>query len=139
MSHIEAETIEAVKALEKYDAGFETDIAVLTEDELAVVARFAALYRELRPITHGGVVTHPELRDAAWRATQFTTADAEASVVVVATVRSLEDARPERLRLSALDPDRREVQSRDPPPARGQPHRVASLARADIERATGSQ
>ncbi|HYP74241.1 MAG TPA: alpha-galactosidase, partial [Microbacterium sp.] len=88
-------------------AGFETDIAVLTEDELAVVARFAALYRELRPITHGGVVTHPELRDAAWRATQFTTADAEASVVVVATVRSLEDARPERLRLSALDPDRR--------------------------------
>ena len=39
----------------------------------------------------------------------------------------------------ALDPDRREVQSRDPPPARGQPHRVASLARADIERATGSQ
>ena len=40
---------------------------------------------------------------------------------------------------AALDPDRREVQSRDPPPARGQPHRVASLARADIERATGSQ
>ena len=39
--------------------------------------------------------------------------------------------------MAALDPDRREVQSRDPPPARGQPHRVASLARADIERATG--
>ncbi|MCT9818865.1 alpha-galactosidase [Microbacterium sp. W1N] len=85
-------------------AGFETDIAALSADDLATVSAFAGLYRELRGIVHGGAVSHPDLRDPAWRVTAFTTADAAAAVVVVATVRSLEDARPERLRLRALDP-----------------------------------
>ncbi len=88
-------------------AGFETDIAVLSDDDLAAVARFAELYRELRPIVHSGVVSHPSLRDPAWRVTAFTTPDASAAVVVAATVRSLEDARPERLRLPGLDPAKR--------------------------------
>ncbi|WP_439591675.1 alpha-galactosidase [Microbacterium sp.] len=88
-------------------AGFETDIAVLPAEDLAVVARFAQLYRELRPLIHTGVVSHPALRDPAWRVTMFTGPDAAAAVVVVATVRSLEDARPERLRLAGLDPARR--------------------------------
>ena len=48
---------------------------------------------------------HPELRDPAWRVTAYVGADA--AVVVVATVASLEDARAERLRLPGLDPDRR--------------------------------
>ncbi len=44
MSHIEAETIEAVKALEKYDAGFETDIEMeyapkgLNEDIIRLIS-----------------------------------------------------------------------------------------------------
>ncbi len=88
-------------------AGFETDIAVLTAEELETVSRFAALYRELRPLVHGGIVSHPVLRDPAWRVTTFTAPDASAVVVVAATVRSVEDARPERLRLPSLDPARR--------------------------------
>lgn len=88
-------------------AGFETDIALLSDEELAVVARFAQLYRELRHVTHWGRVSHPDLRDPAWRVTQFTTDAADEAVVVAATVRSLEDARPERLRLAGLDPARR--------------------------------
>jgi len=86
-------------------AGFEWDILSCDDDETAVITRFAALYKELRPIVHTGRVVHPELRDPAWRATAFATA--EAAVVVVATVASLEDARAERLRLPGLDRDRR--------------------------------
>ena len=86
-------------------AGFEWDILSCTPDETAAIARFAALYKELRPIVHAGRVVHADLRDPAWRVTGFVT-DA-AAVVVVATVASLEDARPERLRMPWLSPDRR--------------------------------
>ncbi|WP_109212276.1 MULTISPECIES: alpha-galactosidase [Microbacterium] len=86
-------------------AGFEWDILSCDDDETATITRFAALYKEVRPIVHAGRVLHPELRDPAWRATAFVT-DA-AAVVVVATVASLQDARAERLRLPGLDPDRR--------------------------------
>ncbi|GAA5038624.1 alpha-galactosidase [Microbacterium fluvii] len=85
-------------------AGFEWDIASCDDDELAAIARFAALYTELRPVLHTGVVRHPELRDPAWRATAHVTADE--AVVIVATVASLEDARAERLRIPGLAPDR---------------------------------
>ncbi|MFT4213499.1 MAG: alpha-galactosidase, partial [Microbacterium sp.] len=88
-------------------AGFETDIAAFSADDLAAIAPFASLYRELRRVIHGGRVSHPELRDPAWRVTAFTGADATRVIVVVATVRSLEDARPERLVLGGLDPERR--------------------------------
>lgn len=86
-------------------AGFECDISVFSDDERATVERFAALYRALRPVLHSGTVSHPFLRDPAWRVTMTTTA--EEAVVVAATVRSLEDARAERLRLRGLDPTRR--------------------------------
>ncbi len=86
-------------------AGFEWDILSCDDEETATITRFAALYKELRPIVHGGRMLHPELRDPAWRATAFV-AD-EAAVVVVATVASLEDARAERLRVPGLALDRR--------------------------------
>jgi alpha-galactosidase len=86
-------------------AGFEWDILACDDDETAAIGRFADLYKELRPIVHGGRVRHPELRDPAWRATAYVRDDA--AVVVVATVASLEDARAERLRLPGLDPARR--------------------------------
>jgi alpha-galactosidase len=91
-------------------AGFEWDILSCDDDETAVIRRFAALYKELRPIVHTGRVVHPELRDPAWRVTGFVlhdTAPAAAAVVVVATVASLEDARAERLRIPGLQRDRR--------------------------------
>jgi alpha-galactosidase len=83
-------------------AGFEWDILQCDADDTAAITRFAALYKELRPVIHRSRVTHPVLRDAAWRVTAFT--DDDAAVVVVATVASLEDARAERLRLAGLDP-----------------------------------
>jgi alpha-galactosidase len=86
-------------------AGFEWDILSCDADETAAITRFAALYKELRPIVHSGRVLHPGLRDPAWRVTAYVGADA--AVVVAATVASLEDARAERLRLPGLDPDRR--------------------------------
>jgi alpha-galactosidase len=87
-------------------AGFESDLTELSDDEGAQVAAFAALYKRLRAIMHAGRVSHPTLRDPAWRVTAFTAKDAAAAVVVVATVASLEDARAERLLLSGLDPER---------------------------------
>jgi len=88
-------------------AGFETDIAAFSAEDLAAVPRFAALYRELRPLIHTGVVSHPELRDPAWRVNAVTAHDASAAVIVIATLQSFEDARPERVRLAGLDPQRR--------------------------------
>ncbi|MDN3495857.1 alpha-galactosidase [Planococcus sp. APC 4015] len=88
-------------------AGFECDILTFDADERATISRFAELYRQLRPVVHGGLVSHPELRDPAWRVTAFTAHDAAEAVVVVATVRSIEDARAERLRLPGLDRSRR--------------------------------
>ena len=46
-----------------------------TRTRRAAITRFAALYKELRPVVHGGRVLHPELRDPAWRATAFVGAD----------------------------------------------------------------
>ena len=86
-------------------AGFEWDLLSCDADEVAVLARFAALYKELRPIVHTGRVHHPVLRDPAWRATAYVAG--EEAVVIVATVASLEDARAERLRIPGLDDDRR--------------------------------
>ncbi|MDY0910545.1 alpha-galactosidase [Microbacterium sp. CFBP9034] len=86
-------------------AGFEWDILSCSEEETAAITRFAALYKELRPVVHAGRVAHPRLRDPAWRVTAHVTD--EASVVVVATVSSLEDARAERLRMPWLDAHRR--------------------------------
>ncbi|GAA2985837.1 alpha-galactosidase [Microbacterium terrae] len=85
-------------------AGFEWDILTCTDDESATISAFAQLYRELRPIVHRGVTVHPELRDPSWRVTGFIAPERDAAVVVVATIASLEDARPERLRIPGLDP-----------------------------------
>ncbi|MGA7148196.1 MAG: alpha-galactosidase [Microbacterium sp.] len=86
-------------------AGFEWDILSCSDEETAAITRFAALYKELRPVVHAGRVAHPRLRDPAWRVTAHATD--EASVIVVATVSSLADARAERLRMPWLDAHRR--------------------------------
>lgn len=87
--------------------GLEWNVLDCDDDETSAITRFAALARELRPITHRGRVVHPDLRDPAWRVTGFVTEARDAAVFVVATVASLEDARAERLRIPGLDPERR--------------------------------
>lgn len=88
-------------------AGLEWDILGCDAEETAALSRFTALYKEIRPIIHGGRVVHPDLRDPAWRVTGHVAPDAAEAVFVVASVSSIEDARAERLRFPGLDDDRR--------------------------------
>ena len=46
-------------------AGIEWDLTQCTEDELDALARWAALYRELRPLLHTGRSVHADLSDDA--------------------------------------------------------------------------
>ncbi|WP_309066093.1 alpha-galactosidase [Microbacterium sp.] len=88
-------------------AGLEWDILGCSDEELAQITRFTALYQELRPLLHTAEVVHPRLRDAAWRVTGYLSEDRADAVLIVATVAGLEDARAERLRIPGLDPQRR--------------------------------
>ncbi|WP_449385689.1 alpha-galactosidase [Cellulomonas soli] len=88
-------------------AGFEWDVLSCPDDEVATLRRFAALYRELRPVLHHGTVVHADVRDPALRVTGVVSPGRDEGVWTIATVASLEDARPERVRLHGLDPDAR--------------------------------
>lgn len=88
-------------------AGFEWDISTCDDDEVAVLTRFGALYRELRGLVHTGTAVHADVRDPALRVTGAVAPDRSAGVWTVATVATLEDARPEPVRLHGLDPDAR--------------------------------
>jgi alpha-galactosidase len=88
-------------------AGFEWDLLACTEDELVQVKAFAAIYKELRDLLHGGTVIRPETADPALRVRGVVAPDRSEAVVTVATVASLDEALTERLRLDGLDPDRR--------------------------------
>jgi alpha-galactosidase len=95
-------------------AGFEWDVLECDDAEVEVLRRFAALYRELRGLLHSGSVVHADVRDPALRVTGVVAADALEGVWTVATVATLEDARPEPIRLHGLAPDRRyRVRPRD--------------------------
>lgn len=87
-------------------AGFEWDLSALTDDELAAVTRFGALYRELRHVVHGGTVVHSDTVDPALRVVGAVLPDASEGVWTVATVATLADARTETLHLHGLDPAR---------------------------------
>ncbi len=87
-------------------AGFEWDLLSCDDDEVAVLTRFATLYRELRPLLHTGTLVHADVRDPALRVQGVVAADQSAGVWTVATVAVLEDARPEPVRLHGLAPDR---------------------------------
>lgn len=86
-------------------AGFEWDVLTCDDDEVAALTRFAALYRELRALVHTGVAVHADVRDPALRVTGAVAPDGSAGVWTIATVASLEDARPEPVRLHGLRPD----------------------------------
>ncbi|MFP3713225.1 alpha-galactosidase [Puerhibacterium sp. TATVAM-FAB25] len=88
-------------------AGFEWDILQCTEEETATIGAFAALYKELRGLLHSGTVVHPDVVDPALRVRGVVAADRAEAVFTVATVASLEEALPERVRLEGLDPQRR--------------------------------
>jgi alpha-galactosidase len=88
-------------------AGFEWDILQCSDEETATIGAFAGLYKELRGLLHSGTVVHPDVVDPALRVRGVVAADRGEAVFTVATVASLEEALPERVRLEGLDPERR--------------------------------
>ncbi|MFF1572532.1 alpha-galactosidase [Leifsonia sp. NPDC058292] len=85
-------------------AGFEWNLLDCTDAELAAIARWAQLYKDVRHVISGGTVVHPDVVDPALRVTGFVLPDRSEALYSIATVAALEDAVPERVRLDGLDP-----------------------------------
>lgn len=85
-------------------AGFEWNIAECTPEERVVIARWAALYKELRHVIHTGTAVHADVRDPALRVVGAVGQNRSEAVFTIASVATLEDSLPERIRLHGLDP-----------------------------------
>lgn len=88
-------------------AGFEWNILECTPEELSTVRAFATLYKELRHILHTGTAVHTDVLDPALRVTGYVLPDQSEGVWTIATVATLEDALPEKVRLHGLNPESR--------------------------------
>ena len=86
-------------------AGFEWDVLECDDDELATLQAFAALYRELRPVLHGGTAVHPDTTDPALRVVGAVSPQQDEAVFTISTLATLEEARPECVVLPGLAPD----------------------------------
>jgi alpha-galactosidase len=86
-------------------AGFEWNIAGCTPEELEMITRWAALYKELRSVIHTGTAVHADVRDPALRVVGAVAPDGSEAVFTIASVATLEDSLPERIRLHGLDED----------------------------------
>ncbi|NEG89932.1 alpha-galactosidase [Bifidobacterium aerophilum] len=87
-------------------SGFEWNILECSDDEIAVLKSFVALYKELRGLLHAGRVMHADLKDPSLRARGVVNADRTRAVWVVATVDNIRDWLAERLCVTGLDPER---------------------------------
>jgi len=87
-------------------AGFEWNIAECTEAEIQTITRWAKLYKQVRGVIHTGVAVHADPRNPALRVTGAVAQDGSEAVYTIASVATLEDSLPERIRLTGLDPDR---------------------------------
>ncbi|MET4538530.1 alpha-galactosidase [Arthrobacter bambusae] len=88
-------------------AGFEWNLLECGPDELETVRAFGALYKELRHVLHTGMSVHADVLDPALRVTGAVLPDQSEGVWTIASVATLEDALPERVRLHGLDLSRR--------------------------------
>lgn len=88
-------------------AGFEWNILECSPEELETVRAFGRLYKELRHVLHTGTAVHADVLDPALRVTGSVLPDQSEGVWTIASVATLEDALPERVRLHGLDPDSR--------------------------------
>ncbi|MGN7949377.1 alpha-galactosidase [Microbacterium sp. 22215] len=86
-------------------AGFEWNIADCTPEEVQTISRWAALYKELRHVIHTGTAVHADVRDPALRVVGAVTRDRSEAVFTIASVATIEDSLPERIRLHGLDQD----------------------------------
>ncbi|NQX11857.1 alpha-galactosidase [Microbacteriaceae bacterium VKM Ac-2855] len=88
-------------------AGFEWNIAETTPEERATITRWSALYKELRHIVHTGTAVHADPRDPALRVVGAVSQDQAEALYTIATVATVEDSLPERIRLHGLEPEAR--------------------------------
>ena len=84
-------------------AGFEWNLLECSPEELRTVRGFAALYKELRHVLHTGTSVHADVLDPALRVTGAVLPDQSEGVWTIASVATLEDALPEKVRLHGLD------------------------------------
>ena len=87
-------------------SGFEWNILECSDEELASLKAFVALYKELRGLLHTGRVQHADFIDPVLRGRGVVSADGTHAVWVVATTTNLRDVLAERLRVRGLDPNR---------------------------------
>ncbi|AXG82150.1 alpha-galactosidase [Streptomyces paludis] len=109
LSHTTARTGEAsfsrITALFGH-AGIEDDLTARTPEELAGLRRWAELYKELRPLLHGGRVVRADLADEATLLHGVVAPDAGSAVYCWARLATSPDAQSGRVPLPGLDPRR---------------------------------
>jgi alpha-galactosidase len=88
-------------------AGFEWDITTCSDEELGAVTRFAALYKELRPLLHSGDVVRADLPDPGALLHGVVALDRAEAVYAYIRVTTSPDAAPGLVRLPGLDPSLR--------------------------------
>jgi alpha-galactosidase len=86
-------------------AGIEWDITTCTEQEAAVLAGWAAAYRQLRGLLHSGDVVRAEHPDPNAWLHGVVAVDRREAVFGYVRLASSPDSRPGRLRLPGLDPE----------------------------------
>jgi alpha-galactosidase len=86
-------------------AGLEWDVTECDDDELAAVAAYGALYREMRDLLHTGTVVHPDHLPSWLRARGVVAPDRRRALWTLTSVRGADETLSPRLRLLGLDPD----------------------------------
>lgn len=84
-------------------AGIEWDVTTCTPDELAVLRRWIAMYKELRPLLHGGDTVRADLGDDAALLHGVVAPDRAHALFAYVRLASGPDATPGRVRLPGLD------------------------------------
>ncbi|SDQ05142.1 alpha-galactosidase [Quadrisphaera sp. DSM 44207] len=87
--------------------GIEWDLLAATEEERAELARWVALYKELRGLLHSGRVVRGDHPDPALLVHGVVAADAARAVFALVATATSEVSPPGRVRLPGLDPQRR--------------------------------
>jgi alpha-galactosidase len=87
--------------------GVEWDLTGVSVEDRSELARWIALYKELRPLLSDGLLVHGDHPDPGLLVTGVVAPDRSEAVYVLATVASLRTQSPGSVRLPGLDPERR--------------------------------
>ncbi|MFB9377260.1 alpha-galactosidase [Kineococcus gynurae] len=88
-------------------AGIEWDITTCSPEELAVLTRWTALYREQRDLLHSGDVVRADLPDAGALLHGVVSAEQDKGFFAFVRLLTAPETHPGRVRLPGLDPARR--------------------------------